>query len=400
MGVEGGSIGVGPVGGGSVAVSSGPAAGIRFGGSISAPGGELGSIGSIGPSIWGPESFGGPVNEGPVGIAALENTSALTIDTFHSGGEIMFNPFKEQTLSEPLSRPLESAAEPLVLRQAAEVAGVAWAVSEAEQIISQAQTIAAHAWEYHPITQAENILARVVAEPRQKVIAVPELVLGSAVGVQPAVENKAAQAVSAPITQEQQIEQVVREVFVEDKTDKDQSPKEVEEIEEFRLKDVVDEKVLAKRIDEFGEAIDQAEAEIEGDEEIEGSDIVKFLAPEDEERRSGLIKRRGPDGSRVETMEDIAARKFSSAKEAKKQTVETIYKKWPVKKAKEGREVGFEDKARVLKYQTGESVSNHEAVEKRIVRLVRQAPAESTRKVLVEPTLKDLGLEEVFEKAA
>lgn len=312
----------------------------------------------------------------------------------------MFNPFKEQTLSEPLSRPLESAAEPLVLRQAAEVAGVAWAVSEAEQIISQAQTIAAHAWEYHPITQAENILARVVAEPRQKVIAVPELVLGSAVGVQPAVENKAAQAVSAPITQEQQIEQVVREVFVEDKTDKDQSPKEVEEIEEFRLKDVVDEKVLAKRIDEFGEAIDQAEAEIEGDEEIEGSDIVKFLAPEDEERRSGLIKRRGPDGSRVETMEDIAARKFSSAKEAKKQTVETIYKKWPVKKAKEGREVGFEDKARVLKYQTGESVSNHEAVEKRIVRLVRQAPAESTRKVLVEPTLKDLGLEEVFEKAA
>lgn len=397
MGVEGGTIsGIGgPVGGAGIAISAGPVGGIGFSGGISASGGELGPIGSIGPSMIGPESFSGlghgPVNEGPVAANFLENSVPLTVGEFNPTGEIMLNPFEQQSWSEPL----ESAAQPLFLRQAVEVAAAAWeAQIDPFLAIRQAEILA-----------PEQILIR-LAEPMPKVMAVPELVLGSQVGVQPEAKSKVAQAVSVSVSEELQIEPVVKKVLVK-QIHQDQNPQQVEEMEEFKLKDVVDEEVLVTRIDEFGQAIDQVESKSDSieaksgeDEEIDGSVIVELLLPEDEVKRAGLVKKRGPDGSRVETIEEIAAKKFSSAKEAREQIIETIYQKLPVKKAKEGREVRYEDKARVLKYQTGQPISNQEQVEIRKVRLEKQIALEPKGMVTAEPTIADLGLEELYPKAA
>lgn len=133
-----------------------------------------------------------------------------------------------------------------------------------------------------------------------------------------------------------------------------------EEKEEVRLKNVVDKKILETRIGEFGSAADRVGAkakensleEKENDaEEIDGKEIVEQVPVETEEKRSGLVKKSGPDGSRVETIEEVSSRRFKSVKEAKEQIMAIIFKKPPVKKEKEGEEAGQEAVARVLKYR-------------------------------------------------
>lgn len=141
------------------------------------------------------------------------------------------------------------------------------------------------------------------------------------------------------------------EIILKEKVDEKPEVSEREEIEEWQLKDVLDEEVAEQRVYEISEAIDLAETEAkkEGLEEIEGLRILKFLR-----LHIGLIsqiaRKIRKDGSLDETLEELAARRFSSKNQAKAQTKELIAQKEPVRRGKEGKAVKEGAVERVFKY--------------------------------------------------
>lgn len=145
---------------------------------------------------------------------------------------------------------------------------------------------------------------------------------------------------------------LTEEVLIKEKIDEKPEISEREEIEEWKLKDLLDEETAQQRIYEISEAIDLAEtdAKEEGVDEIDGPRILKFIR-----LHIGLIsriaKKLRKDGSLDETLEELAARKFSSKNQAKEQTKELVAQKEPVRRGKEGKAVKEGARERVLKYQ-------------------------------------------------
>jgi hypothetical protein len=178
----------------------------------------------------------------------------------------------------------------------------------------------------------------IIEFPKPKIAAAPAVETGTQ-----AASKQATDTAARPALEEELVEEIV--------TKRDTS-KQIdivrEEIEKFKLKVVVDEEVLENRIIGLTDTAKAAANDEDG--VIEGKKIVEMAPPENEDKRSGIIKKNGPDGSWVETLEEIAARRFNSVKEAKKQIAEIINRKVPVKRAAVGREAGDQAVARVLKY--------------------------------------------------
>lgn len=382
MSIEGGGSGGSGVG---VAASIGPATGVS-------PSVSRGSLGRFGPSISGPEAYVPVmVKEGPVGLAQFKNTMSLQIGS---------QPVEVINFQKPVEA-LDA--------QATEV--------EAENILAQAKTPVEPAVVVQPAWEAVLPQPKPLALPIIEPLLIPDGLkdplpqimtfpaLEPAIGAQSKTEVKnatrPAQAVAVqPALQEQ--EEEVEEIVEEKVQKKHEEAEEEEEIEESTLKDVVDEKVLNIRLEEFGSAADLvgAEAAKEGLEEIDGEKIVKHIPAETESNRSGLIKKRGPDGSREEAIELVSSKKFRSINEAKEKIAAIIAQKVPVKRAKGGRIVGYEAVARVLKYFFIR-VKPAEQLVARVVKKQRSVPVVSVAKPEVkESRIEDLGLAEVFPKAA
>lgn len=301
--------------------------------------------------------------------------------------------------------PVMPAAEPVVIEQASVI------VSEVE---SQVAPIAVPNGLEYPAPQ-------VVVSPGLKEETETERLVnaqsGSQAKVGSAVSAESVQTLKPePVLEEQ--EQVVEQVVAESDQQK-AVYKNREETEESRLKDVVDEEILIARVEEFAEAIEEVDIEVKAqalengqqdeDVEIDGSEVVARLGSETPDKRSGLVKKQGPDGSRIEAIEEIGGKKFKSAKEAKEKALATVFEKVPVKKGKEGKKVGNEAVARVLKYffakyepSEPEQLGNQITKKRSLQIIQRQQPWAPTEKPesSLEPTLTDLNLTEVFRKAA
>lgn len=167
------------------------------------------------------------------------------------------------------------------------------------------------------------------------------------------VYSKPAVSVSAQSVLDE--EEVLEEAVTQRPTSKEIDIVE-EASESILLKEVVDEQVMDKRIYEFGEAIEEADFEVEvisaegAEKIIDGSRVAELAGPETKDNRSGLVKDDGPDGSRVEVIEEAKGKKYKSKKQAKDEIFAAIFQKPPVKRAIEGREAGREAVMRVLKF--------------------------------------------------
>ncbi len=421
MGIEGGGIGgaVGGVGGVGLGISSGIEAG--------------GLAAGVASAAAGLETRFGPVM-GPV------DTGLIGSEGVFKGSMADFNPI---TLPVPdlggTSLPLEQMNVDVGL-QAGEVAGRAWNLSSGPDVLPQIESATVQAWDFNVVTQAEEVLIQaqkpvmisnfepevfkwipafagmttvvepailpqvermVLPFPKPEVVVPP--VLRPAVQIGPQTAAGAAAEVrqvtaTQPAPEEQELEEEVIERVIAKQIDTVR-----EEIEELRSKIVVDEEVLENRMVGLTGAAEIAAAKSEGG-EIEGNEIVALAPFETEDKRSGLIKKNGPDGSWVETLEEIAARRFNSVKEAKKQIVEIINRKVPVKRGKEGKNAGSEAVARVLKYLFVKAVP----VEQIVTRVIKkQKVSVKDRQPLVveapkpEARIDDFPvLAEVFPKAA
>lgn len=178
---------------------------------------------------------------------------------------------------------------------------------------------------------------------------------------------------------------------------------EKEEVEELRLKDLLDEEVAQQRVYEIGKAIDlaKAEADKEGVDEIGGWRIVEFLPPEHAGNRSQIVKKRGPDGSLSETVEELAARKFASKQEAKNQSKEIVAQKEPVRRGKEGKTVTEGAVERVFKHRFIKRSPSEEVARRVKRKQERQTWGKNESLGVKETKIEDYpDLAEVFGRAA
>ncbi|MBI2039516.1 hypothetical protein HYT18_00410 [Candidatus Microgenomates bacterium] len=338
---------------------------------ISAPSVELSSIGALG-SI---------VNEGPVSVGDLNRLPAI--------GEIIFNPALATAIEPKTPVP---TIEPISFSQTR--AGANFLIADQRlprtpnlavesllrrRVIEEAEVVAKEAWDSHVITQAENIARGA---------------------------DQSYMISTSPIPSEQIVKENIVEVKERDE-EKEDILEEEKEAQELRLKYVEDEEVSQQRRYEIREAIKKAKAEavLDDVDELEGWRIVKFLPTEHEGDRSQIVKRRGPDGSLDETKEELVSRKFDSEKEAQQVSDAIIAQKVPVKTAKEGKVVGYEDVARVFKYHFVKPRIVHEVVTERIVKKKQTQqlggqnlmPVITMEETKTESTLEDLNLAEVFQ---
>lgn len=285
------------------------------------------------------------INEGPVGKAALNLTVPL--------GEIKF---------QNKSLPVRAAPVPLQ----GEIPWVQRAMMSPAlpdlQIRKKMPTNILWFADYKKPNRVVLPLPNIIEFPKPKIT--PDTKPAAQVALSPAAktENKTSTKTNtAAAVQPAQEEEIAEEIVTERVTNK-QIDIVREEIEKFKLKVVVDEEVLENRI--IG-LTDTAKAAASGEDGvIEGKKIVEMAPPENEDKRSGIIKKNGPDGSWVETLEEIAARRFNSVKEAKKQIAEIINRKVPVKRAVAGREAGDQAVARVLKYLFVKSMPVKEVIKR------------------------------------
>lgn len=199
------------------------------------------------------------------------------------------------------------------------------------------------------------------------------------------------------------------DILVEEKAAKKPEVLETAEVEELKLKDLLDEETSQQRVSDISHAIDLAEADAkaEGVEEIAGPRILKFIR-----LHLGLIspiaRKIRRDGSLDETLEELAARKFSSKNQAKQQLKQLVFDKEPVKRGKEGKKVKEGAVERVLKYHFVKR-SPVEEVVKRVVKKQQIQTGHQTGPVQLqsvavetkESRIEDYqGLAEVFKKAA
>lgn len=392
MSVEGGGVSAGgSIGGGSVG-------GIGSSGSI---GGLEGGVGiAVATAPVGISSFSlNIVNEGPVTLSFLENTMPLTINRFNPAGEIIFNPLTEENAVSGVNNLLGVAEPKVEIKQS---------------LLIEAETVAQQAWENHPVTQAEEVVASMVnpingpaidylTQPALEPSPILDPVLKTATVIQEQVSSKA-QVVLDPAAQIGQAEQIVENILVVEEVKKPQKPKEQEEETELRIKHVEDEEVSQERKREIKEAVGKTSIEAQrlGLKRIFGWMVAKFLPPENEDNRSQIVKRSGPDGSYQETFEAISSSgEFSSEEEAVARFNEIVAEKKPVKRAKDGNQVTRLDIARVLKYLALQFQILPEVVEKRVVKKTVVQPVIQNKETKKETSLADFpSLAEVFQKAA
>lgn len=273
------------------------------------------------------------------------------------------------------------------------------AISQAEAIISESLSTTS------AVKEAQYWLG--VVEPKPEPDTKLPTIVGSLVYpvASPSISSQA-EAVYAPATQEQLIDEIVaeEEIIAEERKDESSKIREEGEVEELKLKYVEHEEVSRQRRYQLEQAINKADAETkEGDEEIAGDTLKKYFAPEDQSNRSGIAEPGVPDGSLEETYQILAARNYGSAREAKEVADATVAELKPVKKAKEGKKVREIDIARVRRDLFFKSHPVEEVVA-RIVKKKILAEKTGQSAVLVhelksetlEPTIEDLDLAEVF----
>lgn len=369
MSVEGGGISIGGGGpsiGGGVGISAGP--------SVGAPGGEFGPGAGIGSTI---------VNEGPVTPGFLENTMPLTLNNFKSTGEITFNPLKGRD-NQPVLNEQEAVreAEHWLGISSQDVHPVSLPVERENVGINQSAIRVLPMPAYQPWIEP-NI------QPDIQPFQVAKIALeGANLTKTNRKVVQIAQPVAAPISvPEQQI--FKEEVLVEERKEKIYK-KEEEQVEEVRLKYLLDEEAADERVSELGRAIELArkDAEKNSVSGIEGWRIVKFLR-----LHTGLISRlvrgKGSDGSLDETIADLLSRKFATEGEAKQYSAAVVFEKEPVRQGKEGRGVKEGSVERVLKFPIARRGIPEEEVVARIIKKQKvQSVLGQTVSVAVEPAQK------------
>lgn len=226
----------------------------------------------------------------------------------------------------------------------------------AESAISQAEAIISEARAAPNSVVPQAVLPEVRIDQRTGIdlhgAILPDLSTKPVTHLQPSPSaGEQTEAVYAPVAAEQLVEEVVRkeEIKTEDKIDEPSEVREEAEVEELRLKYVEDEPVSRQRRYELEEAIKKAkvEGELEGAEEIEGWRIKKYFVPEHGGNRSGIAEAGTPDGSLVETYQDISGGNYESVAEAVDKAEATVDDKKPVTRATEGKVVKQIDIARV-----------------------------------------------------
>ncbi len=319
--------------------------GLAGGGGLS--GGEFGSSIGIGSTI---------VNEGPLAPNILENTMPLTLNNFNSKGEIIFNPFKGEEASS-------------IIGQAEEVAGKAW---EATELFPAA--------EGRNLLPAQSLLMLVAARTflpvpletitvlKPETAQINDIQTGTYLKPEPGLVYTQPQTtpVSAKIPQDE--EEAGEKIRITKKS--------------LKSRFLKDGPTLRKRISEVGEAFNMAkiETQISGfGEKVKGFLIARLMRP-NPENTSQIVKPNGPDGSYEQTRDEIKARTFNSESEV----IDIVLKNNPVKEGVEGELATNEEIAKVTKYK----LVKPQLVPALVVQDVK------------ENTIEDLGLSELFPKAA
>lgn len=229
--------------------------------------------------------------------------------------------------------------------------------------VIQAEQIAAAAW--------KNTEPTTSVIPAEEWAVLPEIVVDQKTGtepithlqpqtrriIRPAVSPsvvRQAEATYAPVVEQQLVEKIVEEKVtdptgVANAAEEPFELREEQETQELRLKYVEDEPVSRQRKYELKEAIKKAgaEAEKEGIDEIDGSKIKKFFAPEHAGNRSGIAEDGVADGSLLETYQEVSAESYESVTEAVERADAIVDDKKPVTKGAEGEAVKEIDIARV-----------------------------------------------------
>lgn len=370
------------------------------------------------------------VNEGPAGLAGLENTMKLANGQGEPVNAIRFNnPVKGSASVESLPAQTEQAAvraAEAIIAQARqgflqerdllkenEVAAKANQVPGKIQpkMVEGVQSLIAPEKLMHERTLIRSSTSALfnpflspVLEPEIKA----ENVLGVQAGSRAKVENRISAAVALnvltqPKLQEHEVEEVVEEMVVSEKTD----TIEEEEIEKIRKKHIVDGRALLRVVIEFKEAVNKAkELAVKLGIKITGKLISKFLPGQHAGNESEAVKGKGPDGSipeRQQSVEELG--EFSSEVEAEERVVREAHAKPPLKIREEGEQVADEHVQRVYKDHT----TKPRAVIEFVTRIIKkkkpviqsgQKIAEAPQVQTSENKIEDLGLAEVFPKAA
>jgi len=299
-------------------------------GAVAVAGPAVGLIGGFGPKF---ESLSYSPIDSPIGKGEIQNMVSYKVGMFDPAGSINFSSVKEEKPTEslitegaiPTVPRIEPFSGPEVLKEASHWLGIV----EAEAVVRPGLTAVGEPQPFD-YSYAVSRIARPAAS--------------TSAAIQ-------AEVVYAPAIKEQLVQEAVRveETKVEDRLDEASEIREEEEIEELTVKYVEDEEVSSQRRFEIREAIRKAklEAEKEGLSAIEGWRIKKYLQPEHAGIRSGIAEPGIPDGSLVETYQDISVENYDSEEQANRLADSVITEKKPVKKAKEGKKVKERDIARV-----------------------------------------------------
>ncbi|MBU1000109.1 hypothetical protein KKE78_01765 [Patescibacteria group bacterium] len=354
-----------------------------------------GLLNSIGPKLEKP--LAGIVNEGPVALADFKNTMPLQLRIGQKNPIAGIN-FQSQPM---LKAPSVIAGAESVLAQARipepkEVFPVTWPQTEALVVpLVRPDPLEVPAADAQPQLQSQ-IEARVINQPVQ--VALPAI---------------------NPVLQEREVEEPVEEKV------------KIEELKEALGEETVTEKrlyledqgVSAVRRQEIRQATIKAKVNRDrlGLKKITGWLVAKFLPGEHKGNRSQIVKETGPDGSYQETVEEIAgAGDFESERKAIEKFDKIVAEKKPVKLGENGKPVGNEDVARVLKYHVVKPAlayieATRRVVKKRAVDSIKSAGVSSFHPkggdrgwtevgqegIKEETSLKDYPvLAEVFSKAA
>lgn len=294
----------------------------------------VGKIFGEGPSLGDLSSIG------KIGSPAMEVTSLPSIPIINEGpvGEITFNSI------------------PSVLEQAEDVAAVAWKTNHINSVPEEAGTPV-----ILPKVEQNN-------EPKLGIMANVFQAQRTQVALEAAgmidLSQSVAKALSQPAPQPVLVEETLKEEEVAEETDTKENSRilEEQEIEVLRLRYVEDTDVSEARKAEIREAIRKAQVELESGSnntelnslpDIQGWMVAKFLSPKG--NRSGILEEEDPkglveDGSRVETIEELASRNYKTEEEANAKSAALVSEKQPVKRAKSGKSVATQAVDRVRKY--------------------------------------------------
>lgn len=415
MNIEGGTISSG-----SASVPSAGVSAVTSGVATNAASIEMGPVGV---------GIGNSVNEGPVAPSFLENTMPLSINRFNPAGEIIFNPSS-------------------ITQQAEEVAAAAWKASEPASVIQETEQVAARTWEAPLASQGETLEAvrsslvvnSIVKDPEQPaVVSLPNPARGLDVRVitnpflapkeesapqsivQTRAESRATSAVarvtSTPTKKEVWVEQVVEEkkYVVGDHKKDEPNTKKSEKEAVVKVKFVEAVQVSERRRLEIKAAVKKAKAEVEksGLRGITGRLVRKLLANTFWEHKSPIVGE-GKDGTINPTAEEMErdTTEYKDAKEAEGALVQVVAKHIPIQKGEGGRLATVGEVREVLEGKEKENLRSQTPTEIVISRLVSgnvevtstgqvvNTVVEEKEEVVGEPTLKSLGLEELFPKAA